>query len=60
MRQLPGSLLVIPVADLAQHAIAGLCFLVQNGVAVYDDVNGRQIPGIESSAGWSTSTSRSR
>ena len=43
----PGSLLVIPVADVAQHAIAGLCFLVQNGVAVYDDVNGRPIPGME-------------
>src|SRR4030095_14715027 len=27
----PGSLLVIPVADIAQHLIAVLCFLVQNG-----------------------------
>ncbi len=44
---LPGSLLVIPVADLAQHAIAGLCFIAQNGYALYDDVNGRMVPGIE-------------
>jgi hypothetical protein len=43
----PGSLLVIPVADIAQHAIAGLCFLLQNGYCLYDDVNGRAIPGME-------------
>jgi hypothetical protein len=43
----PGSLLVIPVADLAQHALAIFCFLVQNGISVYDDINNRQIPGIE-------------
>lgn len=42
-----GSLLVIPVADLAQHALAIFCFLVQNGISVYDDINGRRIPGIE-------------
>jgi hypothetical protein len=43
----PGSLLVIPVADLAQHALAIFCFLVQNGISVYDDLNGRRIPGME-------------
>jgi hypothetical protein len=43
----PGSLLVIPVADIAQHTIAGLCFFVQNGGCLYDDVNNRQIPGIQ-------------
>jgi hypothetical protein len=43
----PGSLLVIPVADIAQHLLAILCFFGQNGYAVYDDVNGRQIPGLE-------------
>jgi len=42
----PGSLLVIPVADIAQHLIAVLCFLVQNGYALYDDVNRREIPGL--------------
>jgi hypothetical protein len=43
----PGSLLVIPVADIAQHLIAILCFLVQNGYAIYDDVNGRKIAGLD-------------
>ena len=41
----PGSLLVIPVADVAQHNIANLCFFVQNGYCIFDDVNGRPIPG---------------
>jgi hypothetical protein len=43
----PGSLLVIPIADLAQHGLAIFCFLVQNGISVYDDLNDRRIPGIE-------------
>ena len=43
----PGSLLVIPVADIAQHHIANLCFFTQNGYCIYDDVNERPIPGIE-------------
>jgi hypothetical protein len=43
----PGSLLVIPVADLAMHSVAGLAFMAQNGYAIYDDVNGRMIPGVE-------------
>ena len=43
----PGSLLVIPVADIAQHNIANVCFFVQNGYCLYDDVNGRPIPGME-------------
>jgi hypothetical protein len=47
----PGSLLVIPVADIAQHLIAILCFFVQNGYAVYDDVNDRKIPGLEEFSG---------
>jgi hypothetical protein len=47
----PGSLLVIPVADVAQHTIAGLCFLLQNGYVVYDDVHDRRIPGIEQFGG---------
>ena len=56
----PGSLLVIPVADIAQHLIAILCFFAQNGYAIYDDVNDRKIPGWSSSAGSSTSRSPSR
>jgi hypothetical protein len=43
----PGSLLAIPVGDLAQHAIAGIMFLTQNGYCLGDDVNGRAIPGME-------------
>ncbi len=43
----PGSTLIWPVADVAQHLILMLLYLVQNGTAVYDDVNGRAIPGLE-------------
>lgn len=43
----PGTLLVFPVGDLAQHTLLNLCFYVQNGYAIYDDVNGRRIPGLE-------------
>jgi hypothetical protein len=44
---LPGSLLAFPVGDLAQHTLAGMMFLTQNGYCLTDDVNGRPIPGIE-------------
>lgn len=43
----PGSTLIIPVADLAQHMILVLCYLVQNGACIYDDVNDQPIPGID-------------
>ncbi|BBI36617.1 hypothetical protein [Cohnella abietis] len=43
----PGSFVVFPVGDLAQHTIANLCFYAQNGLHIFDDVNGRPIPGIE-------------
>ena len=43
----PCSLLVIPVADIAQHLLAILCFFTQNGYAIFDDVTGREIPGLE-------------
>lgn len=43
----PGSLLVIPVGDVAQHLILGLCYMVQNKFLLYDDFNKREIPGIE-------------
>ena len=42
-----GTLLVIPVGDLAQHMLLGLCYLTQNGVVVKDDINKRSVPGIE-------------
>jgi hypothetical protein len=43
----PGSTLVIPVADLARHHLAALCYLVQNGACFSDDVNKCAVPGIE-------------
>lgn len=43
----PGSTLIIPVADLAQHHLLSLCYLVQNGACIFDDVNDRPIPGME-------------
>jgi hypothetical protein len=43
----PGSLLIIPVGDVAQHEIALLCFLVQNGYCIYDDVNKQKIAGLD-------------
>ena len=43
----PGSLLAFPVGDLAQHTLLNLIFYVQNGFCIYDDINGRPIPGIE-------------
>src|SRR5262245_40700553 len=43
----PGSLLVIPLADIAQMVLNILCFFAQNGYCIYDDVNDVQIPGID-------------
>lgn len=43
----PGSLLVIPVADLAQQTLLNLAFFSQNGYIVYDDINDREIPGLQ-------------
>ncbi len=43
----PGSTMIFPVADLAQHIIMALCYFVQGGVCIYDDVNNRPIPGLE-------------
>ena len=43
----PGSTLLIPVADPAQHLIGVLCFMVQNGGCLYDNVHNERVPGIE-------------
>jgi hypothetical protein len=43
----PGSLLAFPVADVAQHALAGIAFLVQNGACLADDLTGEPIAGLE-------------
>jgi hypothetical protein len=38
---------VIPVSDLAQHTPLSLCYTLQNGQVLKDDINGRSVPGIE-------------
>jgi len=43
----PGTLLVVPVGDNAQHVLLGFCYYAQNGTVFYDDVNRRPIPGLE-------------
>lgn len=43
----PGTLLVIPVGDLAQHVVLNLCYMLQNGLVLQDDINRRAVPGIE-------------
>jgi len=43
----PGSTFIMPVADLAQHMVLSLCYLVQSGACIYDDVNNQPIPGME-------------
>lgn len=43
----PGTLLVIPVGDLAQHVLLGLCYLLQNGYSIYDDIHRQAIPGLD-------------
>ena len=47
----PGRCWSFPVADIAQHLIAILCFFAQNGYAIYDDVKDRKIPGLEDFGG---------
>jgi len=43
----PGTLLVIPIGDLAQHVLLNFFYMLQNGIVVRDDINRRSIPGIE-------------
>jgi hypothetical protein len=40
------ALLVIPVGDLAQHVLLNLCYMLQNGLVLTDDVHKRPVPGI--------------
>ncbi len=42
-----GSTLFIPVGDLAQHELLNICFYLQNGYCIYDDLTGRPIAGLE-------------
>ena len=43
----PSTLLVIPVGDLSQHVLLTICYMLQNGLVLYDDINKCAIPGIE-------------
>jgi hypothetical protein len=38
----PGSLLIFPVGDLAQHTLLNIAFYAQNGFTIYDDINHRR------------------
>ena len=42
----PSTLVVIPVGDLSQHVLLNLCYMLQNGLVLHDDINKRPIPGI--------------
>ncbi|MHB8789151.1 MAG: hypothetical protein ACYDBT_04660 [Desulfobulbaceae bacterium] len=43
----PSTLVVIPVGDLSQHVLLNICYMLQNGLVLTDDINKRAIPGIE-------------
>jgi hypothetical protein len=43
----PSTLVVIPVGDLSQHVLLNLCYMLQNGLVLYDDINQCALPGIE-------------
>jgi hypothetical protein len=43
----PSTLVVIPVGDLSQHVLLNLCYMLQNGLVLFDDINKSSIPGIE-------------
>jgi hypothetical protein len=43
----PSTLVVIPVGDLSQHVLLNICYMLQNGLVFYDDINKCPIPGIE-------------
>jgi len=42
----PSTLNVIPVGDLSQHVLLNICYMLQNGYVLHDDINKRPIPGI--------------
>lgn len=42
----PSTLVVIPVGDLSQHVLLNLCYMLQNGLVLHDDIHKRPIPGI--------------
>jgi hypothetical protein len=47
----PATLVVIPVGDLSQQVLLNLCYMLQNGLVLYDDIHKCSIPGIEKFGG---------
>lgn len=43
----PSTLVVMPVGDLSQHVLLNLCYMLQNGLVLYDNIHRQTIPGIE-------------
>lgn len=43
----PSTLVVIPVGDLAQHVLLNICYMLQNGLVLYDNIHRCPVPGIE-------------
>jgi hypothetical protein len=43
----PGSLFIFPAADVALHNLLNLCYYLQNGYCLYDDIHRGKIEGLE-------------
>jgi hypothetical protein len=43
----PGSLFIFPAADVALHNLLNLCYYLQNGCCLYDDIHREKIEGLE-------------
>lgn len=42
----PSTMVITPVGDLSQHVLLVLCYMLQNGLVLFDDLNKCPIPGI--------------
>jgi len=42
----PSTLVIMPIGDLSQHILLALCYLLQNGIVLHDDIMKRPIPRI--------------
>ena len=43
----PSTVVIMPVGDLSQHVLLNLCYMLQNGLVLFDDIHHQPIPGIE-------------